>query len=386
MFEMLTGEASRNPYPIYAQLRAAMPVAYDPQKRVCALFEYEAVKRALTDHETFSSRAPQGGAPALWLIFTDPPRHARLRGLISKAFTPRSVAELEPRIRALSQELAARMSPDSGVELVSEFALPLPMMVIAELLGAPTEDWRSFRKWGEAMLGLIGTLGSADAAARAVRTYSEALGEMQPYVAALLAQRRAAPRDDVLTRLAQAAWEGERLTEEEIVAFFQLLLVAGHETTTNLIGSLVLTLIEDDELQRRVRQEPGVLPSVIEEVMRLRSPVQLAFRVTTRDVELSGRQIPGGTLTLVMIGSANRDPKQFSEPDRLDLSRSPNPHLAFGHGIHFCIGAPLARLEARIALTELLGRFSHLALGEGGWMPRDSFHVHGPARLMLRTS
>jgi len=206
---------------------------------------------------------------------------------------------------------------------------------------------------------------------------------MGPFVARLLEQRRTRPADDMLTRLVEAEVDGDRLSEDDILGFFQLLLLAGSETTTNLIGSAVLCLAEDPDQLARLRAEPDLLPSAIEEVLRYRPPVQAVFRQTRRDVELGGRTIPAGKLVMAMIGSANRDPRQFRHPRRFDVARDPNPHVAFGHGIHFCIGAPLARLEARIALADFLARAPRFRL-DGRWMPGLSFHVHGPTRLPIR--
>lgn len=374
-------EVRRDPFPFYAQLRAHSPVVQ--QGSVWALFDYDGVKRALTDSEAFSSAAsPKGSAPASWLIFTDPPRHSKLRALIGRAFTPRTVANLEPRIRALSRELLEPiLSRGETDDFVSAFASPLPLMVIAELLGADPAGWRRFRGWSEAILGLVETVHGD--AAREREAYAQAHEEMREEVEGLLEARRSHPQDDLLTNLLQAEVEGARLSSEELLGFFELLLLAGNETTTNLIDNAVLSLAQDAQAIERLREDAGSVPLALEEVLRHRAPVQAAFRIARQDVELHGQTIPTGALVLAVIGSANRDEKHFPDADRFDPARAPNPHLAFGHGIHFCIGAALARLEGRVALSELLLRVRGFEV-DADWEPRTAFHVHGPARLPVR--
>jgi cytochrome P450 len=258
-------------------------------------------------------------------------------------------------------------------------------MVIAELLGVPAWEWPRFRRWSDAIMGLIDTLRPGPRAQAAAIAYREAHVEMQRFLALEIASRRIEPRDDLLTRLVEADADGERLSDAEVLSFFELLLLAGHETTTNLIDNAVLALLEHPAQLERLRAEPALVPSAIEEVLRYRSPVQAAFRATRESVGLRGRRIPANQLVLAMIGAANRDPSVFAEPHRFDIARHPNPHVAFGHGIHFCIGAPLARLEGREALPILLERLPELRFAtRTAWEPRPAFHVHGPNRLELR--
>jgi cytochrome P450 len=271
------------------------------------------------------------------------------------------------------------------MDLAGEFAIPLPMMVIAEMIGIPSADWPRFRQWSEAILKLSYTISGGEQAAAASAEYFAVTAEMAGYVQQLIEQRRAAPKDDLLTKLVEAEVDGERLTEKEILGFVQVLLVAGNETTTNLINNAVLCFIENRDQLTRLRAEPALLPPAIEEVLRYRSPVQWMFRATRREVHLDGQAIPAGQLVLPVIGSANRDPKQFRDSARFDITRDPNPHIAFGHGVHFCIGAPLSRLEARIALSALLERTQDLDLAsQQPWEPRKALHVLGPARLPIR--
>jgi cytochrome P450 len=387
VIDLFSDEARRNPYPVFDQLRRASPLLRDPASELWMVFDYDGVKRVLSEHETFSSRS----GPVEWMIFLDPPRQTRLRALISRAFTPRSVANLEPRIRELSRELLdEQIARGNGeMDLAEDFSIPLPMRVIAEMLGVPATDRARYTRWSDVILRMSYTVPSGkqpDArASAAMSDFAAMTAEMNEYLADVLAQRQTQPKDDLLTRLADAEIEGERLTQTEILGFFQLLLVAGQETTTNLINNAVLCFLEHPDQLARLRNAPELLPSAIEEVLRYRSPLQWMFRLTTRDVDLHGQTIPARKVVLAMIGSANRDSKQFAEPDCFDITREPNAHIAFGHGTHFCLGAPPARLEARIALTDLLTRMRHIErTSTEPWEPRQALHVHGPTRLPIR--
>jgi len=259
--------------------------------------------------------------------------------------------------------------------------------VIMEMLGMPLSDSAHVTGWGNAILHLGDTVLGGARAARAVATYGKAKEEMRSYLAVLPAERRIAPRDDLLSRLVHAEVDGAWLTEEEIFSFFQLLLLAGTETTTNLIASAVLCFLEHPDQLALLRRDRQLLPAAIEEVVRFRSPAQLVFRSPTEDIELHGRQIHAGDLLLVAIGSANRDPRQFRDANRFDITRQGPPHVGFGHGIHFCVGAGLARLEARVALSALLDRFSHFEReGRRRWAPRAGINIHGPRSLPLRVT
>ncbi len=379
---LFSDDMRRHPYPLYDQLRVASPVLHVPAFRAWLVFDHDGVKRVLSDHDAFSSGVP---GPPNWFIFFDPPLHTRLRALLSKAFTPRSVANLEPRIRELSRQLLDRVIEGGEMDLAVDYAVPLPMWVIAEMLGIPAEDLPLYRRWSDEILKLSYSLFRGEEEARSVAEFRAATAEMRTYLPRLLAQRRAAPRDDLLTRLVEAEVDGERLAEEEILGFFQLLLVGGQETTANLINNAILCFLDHPEALERVRAAPELLPSAIEEVLRYRSPLQWLMRTPRRDVVMHGQTIPAGQLVLAVVGSANRDPRAFPDADRFDITRDPNPHLAFGHGTHFCLGAPLARLEARIALTDLLQRVKGFQLVSAEpWEPRKALNVHGPARLPLR--
>jgi cytochrome P450 len=381
-----TDDIRRNPYPMYAEMRKASPLFHFAPMDLWMILDYEGVKRALFDHESFSSSVtpPTGKAPD-WLVFSDPPRHTKLRSIIMRAFTPRSIASLEPRIRELSSELLSPLLDRGEMDLVADYAGPLPTLVIAEMIGIPAADRPRFLRWSEAIMGLSYAVEGGPEAERMIQAHAAAKEEMGAYLPALLEERRRAPKDDLLSRLVDAEVDGERLTEEEILGFFQLLLAAGTETTTNVIDNAILSFFDHPAELARLQASPELLPSAIEEIVRYRSPGQMMFREAKRDIEMHGQVIPAGRQVLAMIGSANRDPKQFQDPDRFDIGRDPNPHIAFGHGVHFCIGAPLARLEARVAIFDLVTKLHSFELASSEpWEPRRALNVHGPARLPLR--
>ena len=369
MMNFFSDEVRRNPYPLYDQMRSGSPVfKVPPPFDAWLIFDYDGAKRALNDHDAFSSCVP---APRNWFIFFDPPQHTKLHGLISRAFTPASIANLEPRIRALSHELLDPVMERGEMDLATDFSVPLPMKVIAEMIGIPIADWPRFRRWSDVILKLSYARSGGEEAAQAGTEFTAVTVEMNSYLTELIEQRRSTPRDDLLTRLMEAEVDGERLTQAEILGFFQLLVVGGQETTANLINNAVLCLLENPDQFALLRATPGLLQSAIEEVLRYRSPLQWVMRTPKRDIQMHGQTIPFGKLVLPMIGSANRDPQHFRDPCRFDITRNPNPHIAFGHGIHSCIGAALSRMEARIALTEVLNRFKKFKLAsEEPWDPR----------------
>jgi cytochrome P450 len=388
VFDLFSDDMRRDPYPAYDRIRAESPVLHLAQFDLWMVLDYEGVRRALADHDAFSSdlsHVPGQGNPGEWFLFFDPPRHTRLRALIAKAFTPRVVAGLEPRIRQLSRELLDGVVERDEMDLVSDYCAPLPMRVIAELLGVPADDWSRYRRWSDAILQVANTFTRDEEAVRTLAEYRAVTEEMRAALPGLIARVRSECPDALLARLVEAEVDGDRLTPGEVLGFVQLLLVGGQETTVNLISNAVLCFVEYPEQLARLRAAPDLLPCAIEEVLRYRSPLQWMPRATRRDVEVHGRVIPAGKLVLPVMGSANRDPGQFPDASRFDITRDPNPHLAFGHGIHVCLGAPLARLEARVALADLLGRAGEFELAEDGpWEPRRALSVHGPSRLPIR--
>lgn len=382
-------EFRREPFAAYSWARHAAPLIHFPQPDLWAIFDYSGVKRALTDHEAFSSNMAKANRPnPAWMVFLDPPRHSKLRALVSRAFTPRMVAELEPRIERLTSELLDSALEKRTIDIVADLAEPLPVRVIAEMLGLPSEEWRRFRYWSNAIVASssLAVVGGEQWMA-AVKTAAPAGEEMKACLDKWVAKRRSAPKNDLLTALALAEVDGETLSEREIFGFVQLLLIAGTETTASLIPNAILCLAENPDQLAQLRRSPESLPAAIEEVLRYRSPLQWMLRVTAREVEMSGQTIPSGKLVLAVIGSANRDARYFTEPERFDIARDSNQHLAFGHGIHFCLGAPLARLESRVVLRNFLERVESFELAEPApWQPCEALHLHAPARLAIHVS
>ncbi|HWB02610.1 MAG TPA: cytochrome P450 [Verrucomicrobiales bacterium] len=381
--DLFSDAVRRDPYPLYDAMRRESPVLHVPPPfDGWMIFDHDGVKRALFDHEAFSSQVP---APRHWFIFTDPPIHTKLRGLISRAFTPRTVAALEPCIRTFTRGLLDQALESGIMDMAADFAVPLPAKVIATMIGIPVTDWPQFKTWMDAIMKLSFTRSGGEAAEQGMKEFAAASSSMNEYLGGMIAERRARPQDDLLTRLMEPGPGGETLSQPEILGFFQVLVVAGQETTTNLINNAILCFLEHPDQLRLLRSRPTLLPSAIEEVLRFRSPLQWTMRTPRRDIEMHGRTIPAGKLVLPMLGSANRDGTVFTDANRFDITRNPNPHIAFGHGIHFCLGAALARTEAAIALTEFLERVSHFEWAENTpWQPRQALNVHGPASLRLR--
>jgi cytochrome P450 len=380
-------EMRQDPYRLYAELRrAGSSVVHMDDAGLSMVLDYDGVKRGLTDPETFGSNlTPARGNVLEWLPFLDPPRHTQIRAIVNRAFAPRSIAVLEARIRALSGSLADQLvaAGPGEVDLVAAFSQPLPMLVIAELLGLPHDDWRQLAAWSETVVKLSDVV-LRGGAASAEEAFAAVHAEIGAYLDAHVAERRRRPADDLLTRLVQAEVEEPGLTGVELLHFFDLLLVAGTETTMNLISNAMICFTEHPAELARLRADPALLPTAIEEVLRYRSSVQAAFRVTSRPVELGGRELPAGRFVLFMLGAANRDGAQFADPDRFDVGRAHNPHLAFGHGIHFCVGAPLTRLEVQIALPDLLSRMPAFELATPAWPRHPAFHILGPSALPIR--
>jgi cytochrome P450 len=291
----------------------------------------------------------------------DPPEHHKLRKLVSHGFTPKVVADLEPRIAALTNEL---LEPLTGrAELVTDLAYPLPVIVIAELLGVPSSDRGLFKKWVDAMFTTSNQFSLTKRSKEQDDYVAKAMEQVQQltaYLAEHVKQRRRSPRADLLSKLVAAEVDGARLSDNEVVNFGMVLLIAGHITTTMLLGNTVLCLDAHPEQYAKVRADRALVPSAIEESLRYFSPFAAVSRATNREVELAGQRIPADQLLLAWVAAGNRDARQFPNPDVFDVTRDPNPQIGFGRGIHFCLGAPLARLEGRVALNVLLDRFPNL--------------------------
>jgi cytochrome P450 len=341
------------------EMRVNNPVFQDESRPLWHVFRYKDVLTVLSDYTRFSSQAfsVMGGLFTDTLIAKDPPDHRKLRNLVNQAFTPRAVARLSERVTQITQELLDQVREQGKMDVVADIAFPLPAKVIADLLGVPAEDWNIFQRW--ARIGDGPPMRGQQGDGRGMRE------EMADYFSRLLAERRRAPREDLISALSVAEVDGERLSERELVSFCTLLLAAGQETTKNLIANAIVCFTDYPEAMERLRREPALMPTAIEEVLRYLPPVWFLFRQTTTDVELAGRTIPANQIVLAWTASANRDPAQFPDPDRFDIEREPNRHLAFGHGVHYCVGAPLARLEAKIALTMMLEQLKDLQRVEG---------------------
>ena len=343
----------------FEEMRTQHPVFYDERTRIWQVFRYEDVLAVLTDYARFSSQAYElmGGFLSNTLIAKDPPDHRKLRNLVNQAFTPRAVTHLSDRITQITQELLDQVRLQGKMDIVSDIAFPLPAKVIAELLGVPSEDWNIFQRWAR--------VDSSDPAISRQASGRSMQEEMFDYFSALLEERRRTPREDLISSLSTAEVDGERLSQSELVSFCTLLLAAGQETTKNLIANATVCLTDHPDTMERLIREPALMPTAIEEILRYLPPVWFLFRQTKSDVELAGQHIPANQAVLAWTASANRDPARFPDPDRFDIEREPNRHLAFGHGIHFCVGAPLARLEAKIALPMMLQQLRGLRRVEG---------------------
>ena len=343
----------------FEEMREHNPVFKDERTRLWQVFRYEDVLTILTDYSRFSSQAYEfmGGFLANSLIAKDPPDHRKLRNLVNQAFTSKAVARLSDRITNITQELLDEVRRKGTMDIVSDIAFPLPAKVIAELLGVPPEDWNIFQRWAR--------VDGSDPASSRQETGRSMQVEMFNYFSNLLEERRRAPREDLISSLSVAEVDGERLSEPELLSFCTLLLAAGQETTKNLITNAIVCLTDHRESMERLINEPVLIPTAIEEILRFLPPVWFLFRQTKTDVELAGQHIPANQVVLAWTASANRDTARFPDPDRFDIEREPNRHLAFGHGIHFCVGAPLARLEAKIALPMMLQQLKNLRRVEG---------------------
>ena len=368
-YNPLSSRAIQDPYPTYARLRARSPVHRSRLLEAWVFTRYADVEAILRDYRRFSNMPSNRRAPkrhrtfvpprADWtMLFLDPPEHTRLRALVNQAFTPRAVDALEPHIRTIMRELLDDMDDPAGFDLMAAVANPLPVIVIAEMLGVPPEDRARFRHWSNARARMLEPMITPQERERAV-----AAGEsLDAYFLPIIKARRREPREDIVSALAQAAEEGDSLTEREMLTMLRLLLIAGNETTTNLIGNGVLALLQHPEQLAMLREDPSRIPAAVEELLRFDTPVQLDIRAVLEDCEMQGVTLRRGDGAVLAIGAANRDPEVFDDPERLDVERARGSNISFGRGVHHCLGAPLARLEGRIALEVLLERFSSIRL------------------------
>ena len=391
-FNPMDPEFLADPYPTYHRLRAEDPVHHSPLG-FWVLTRYEDVAAVLRDPRfikeplaalvaaRFGSEVPRG--VGLSMLDRDPPDHTRLRSLVSKAFTPRVVEGLRPRIQAIVDDLIARAEPAGSMDLIEEFAYPIPVNVICEMMGVPVRDHERFKGWSlDIARGLDSIWLPPDS--EIPRRSATARHAISDYFRELIAQRRTSPRADLLSALIAAEEAGDKLNEEELLATCILILIAGHETTVNLIGNGVLALLRHPAELSRLRATPGLITSAVEELLRYDGPVQRTARVASADATIGGHTIPQGDMVMPFIGAADRDPAHFPEPDRLDLSRADNRHIAFGWGIHFCLGAPLARVEGQIAIDTLVRRLPRLALIGDSVEYRQSLTLRGLKTLPVK--
>lgn len=382
-YNPIAPEVRQDPYPYYAALRRDHPVYHIEPLGMYAISRYEDVVYAVMHHELFSSTGFTNtqihDEPTRMLIFTDPPDHTRLRGLVNRAFTPKMIADLEPRIRELTHELIDGIAPAGETDLIADLAIPLPVTIIAEILGIDPGHKEHFKRWSDYIV--LDFMGQMSAEYR--ESIQDDMQAFIEYFEQAVAERRASPRADMISDLLRAESEQQALTSDEVLAFIVLLLIAGNETTTNLIGNATLALLDHPDQLERVRADPSLIPNMVEETLRYDAPVQFLLRKTTQDVELAGTVIPQGAIVSVIFASANRDERRYPDPDRFDVTRDAQGHVGFGHGIHFCLGAPLARLEARIALEAIISRLQDVRRVTDDVELVDSVFLRGPKRLPL---
>jgi cytochrome P450 len=416
-YEPFRPEVRDDPYPLYAQLREHAPLHFAPEAGAFCVSRHDDAMAVLRSPEDFSSDAMRtmlmlGGRPgadpltdpamlqrmlafaralpfpaqelltARNLIAEDPPRHGVLRAIVNRGFTPRRIAAWEPRARAIVGECLAKLRGADRFDLVEDLAIPLPVRMIAEVLGVEPERRADFKRWSDQIVSsMTGSGRSLDPESSGL---VGAMRELGGYVAEIVARRERAPEDDLVSVLVAAQAGEARLSPLESMLFVLLLLAAGNETTTNLIGNAVLALLRHPDQLERLRADRGLVPSAIEETLRWDPPVQVVFRRATRDVELAGGRIPADSIVVVLLGSANRDERRWGPTaTEFRVDRDPQGHVAFGFGNHFCLGASLARLEARAALEALLDELPALRRGEPAVEYVDSFLVRGPRRLPL---
>jgi cytochrome P450 len=376
-------EIHEDPYPVYRRLRDEAPAYHNPERAFWALSRYHDVYHAFRDWETYSSnegvaleRATTAHIPMI--IAMDPPRQAKLRRLISAAFTPRRVATMEPAVRALARKWLAPLLARREGDFIGDFAAKLPMDVVSTMIGVPPDDRDLVREWADTLLHRDAGYAGVPEAALA------ASASMIQYFADVVARSRKHPGDDLVTDLLAAEVDGERLAPDEIIGFCFLLAIAGNETTTKMLGNAVVLLHRHPDQRALVVRRPDRIPDAVEETVRFDNSTQMLARTATRDVSIHGRTIPAGSRVVLLIGAGNRDERVFTRADAFDVTRPAQPHLAFGYGMHVCLGASLARLEGRVALEEFLACAPDYAVDESGLQRVHSPNVRGYSRVPIR--
>jgi cytochrome P450 len=372
-YDLNSAEFLANPYPVYDQLRNSDPIFWSAANGYWLLTRYADIASLISNANFSSNRigahasrmpeqvkahfSPFFTAVSSWMLMIDPPDHTRLRGIVNKAFTPRVVENMRALIQQLVDDMLARVKEQNRMEVMADLANPLPAMVIAAMLGVPGSDQPQFKAWSDDISMALGGLDSAGSKEELFALYE--IGQksylaLSSYFKEKVAELRLNPKENLLSAMIQAEEKGDRLTESELFANCVLLMIAGHETTTNLIGNGVLALLRNPSQQEILRNNPELIVSAVEEMLRYDSPVQKMGRIARADILIAGLEIKQGELVCFGFGAGNRDPEQFASPQQLDITRQPNRHLAFGHGLHYCVGAALARLEGQIVINQIL--------------------------------
>jgi len=391
LYHLLEPEVLANPYPLYHRLRSEDPVHWDRflhtwvvtrYADVVTVLQYFSAVRTPTPEQLtalgLSSLAPLAEVLVRQMLFMDPPAHGRIRGLAAKAFTPRRVETLRSHIQDITDSLLNAVQARGHMNVIEDLAYPLPAIVTAEMLGLPTSDWKQLTQWSADCAEALGNRQhDPDHAPRVLRS----LGEACEYFRAEAREHREHPREDLISALLTAEQDGDSLSEEEVVANSIMLMTGGQETTTNLIGNGLLTLLRRPDQLEKLRADHSLIPSAIEELLRYESPIQYTSRLAPDNVQMGGKTIRKGQAVFAMMGAANRDPERFPDPDRLDICRQDNRHLAFAWAAHFCFGAPLARLEGEIAFETILQRMPNLRLEPGPVTWRENLGFRGLTAL-----
>ena len=388
----LAPEFIDDPYPVYRQLRERDPVHYSILTQQYVVSSFSDVDRILRDHRSFSndlkrarsSRGSLGTRKKLKpsMLALDPPDHTRLRRLVNRAFTPRSVAKMEDYIRATAHSLLDEVEGADEFDLMKALSVPLPTIVIARMIGVPERDLDRFKVWSDRLARALEPLLTPEEVELVYRSEQQ----LAEYFKVIIEQRRREPRDDLVSRLVEAEEQGDKLTSDETIVMLRLLLIAGNETTTNLIGNGVRALLRNPDQLTLLRERPELIPAAVEELLRYDSPVQLDMRIARRDLEIGDTAVRSGTMMTLAIGSANHDPERFQRPHALDIQRADQGNISFGRGIHHCLGSPLARLEGRIALEVLLERFDRIGFGARAPKYRPSVVLRGLEHFDVRVT
>ncbi|MGO9126854.1 MAG: cytochrome P450 [Terriglobales bacterium] len=387
LYRLLEPEVLADPYPLYRRLREEDPVHWDPFLHAWVVTRYNDVMQVLSTFSADRTPTPRqlsdmglgdltpiAQVMVQQMLFMDAPAHTRLRGLCAEAFTPHRVEAMRSHIQEIANRLLDRVREAGRMEVIADFAAPLPAIVTAEMLGVPTSDHQQLKRWSSDFAEMLGNFQHNPNRVTRVR---RSLDEMLEYFRGMIAELRRKPRPGLINSLLTAEVQGDRLSEEEVIANSILTMVGGQETTTNLIGNGIVSLLRNPDEANRLRQDRSIIGSAVEELLRYESPSQYTGRLAPEDIEMGGKKISKRQAVLAVMGAANRDPERFPDPDRLDLTRKDNRHVAFGWGPHFCFGAPLARIEGQIAFATVLERFRDLRLESGPLVWRENLGLRG---------